>query len=184
MELVERVGVGGDRSALGQDVEPSKQAETGIEGVVAYVGVAFGSKELECQEREQITGRRDELRSRQAGGPDHVADVELGEKRCKKIDTRTGTIEAPAIQLVDRHGLQRHPQDGVALCPQDNRGRENRCSANIVQDGTETLLSQLPRIILHPGQVEAFGDDVLHAFLVDAERAEAGLEGDAAHQRS
>ena len=64
VHVVKRVGVGRHGRALRHDVESGEEAETGIEGVVSDVGVAFGAEQFESQEGQQVAGGRNDLRAR------------------------------------------------------------------------------------------------------------------------
>jgi len=83
---VKAVGVCGNRGALGQNVELSKEPEPWIEAMLRDMGVALGAEKLEGKKREKVAECRDRLGSWQSSLLHHLGQVELFDERGKKKD--------------------------------------------------------------------------------------------------
>ena len=72
----ESVGVGGQRGGFGQRGEAGEQRRTGVGGEFLDVGDPAGAGELERQQRQHRTQRRDDGGAGIAGGPDQTGQVQ------------------------------------------------------------------------------------------------------------
>ena len=104
VDVVQGVGVGGHGGALGQDVEPSEQSEARIKSVVRDMGVALGAQEFESKEGHEVVEGGNGFALREAGGPDHRGQVELGKERRKEEGASSGALERLPFQAgqIDR----------------------------------------------------------------------------------
>ena len=101
--IVQRVGIARHRRALGQHIQAGEQAETGIEPMLAHMGVALGeAQQLQRQEGQQVAQRRDLLiAAPAAGGLDHLRETGgLPEKRRKQKHTGRRRIEPLSLPLL------------------------------------------------------------------------------------
>ena len=81
---IKAVGVCGDGSALGQDIELGKEPRPRIEGMLTDMGIALGAEQLEGHKREKIAECRDHLRSGQSGLFHYLGQIELFDERSEE----------------------------------------------------------------------------------------------------
>jgi len=74
---VKAVGIGGYGSALGQNIELSKEPRPRIEGMLGDMGIALGAEQLKGHKREKIADCWDHLGSGQSGLLHHLEQIEL-----------------------------------------------------------------------------------------------------------
>jgi hypothetical protein len=81
MNPIETIGICGNGSALGQDIELSKETRPWIEGMLRDMGVTLSAEKLEGHKREKVAECGDDFGSRQSGLLHHLGQVELFDER-------------------------------------------------------------------------------------------------------
>ena len=143
VDCVKAVGVCGNGSALGQDVELSKETRPWIEGMLRDMGIALGAEQLKGHKREKIAECWDYLGSGQSGLLHHLEQIELFDEGSKEENPSSLRVKgllrniAELYPLSDRRHLgtlDRHSQfkpcptrqSWVALFCQDPFNGPNR----------------------------------------------------------
>jgi len=116
--LIEGVGVGRERGALGKHIQAGKQPQRGIEGVLAHMGVALGAEQLQGQKGQHIVQGREDLGAWQPGSAHHLREVQLDQEGGEEKHPGGGRIHLVPLDLTDRDPLgalgDRSPLDGQA----------------------------------------------------------------------
>jgi len=84
VDRVKAVGVRGNASAFGQDIELSEEPRPRIERMLGDMGIALGAEQLKGHKREEIAECRDHLGSGQSGLLHHLEQIELFDERGKE----------------------------------------------------------------------------------------------------
>ncbi len=86
--VVERVGVGRQGCTLRQGIETGEKTDASIECMIAYMGVAFGSQQLEGKKGEEIVQGRNMLVGGQSCLSHHLIQLQLGHEGSKEENSR------------------------------------------------------------------------------------------------
>jgi hypothetical protein len=84
VDCIKAVGVCGHGSALGQDIELSKETRPWIEGMFRDMGIALGAEQLKSHKREKIAECWDHLGPGQSGLLHHFEQIELFDEGSKE----------------------------------------------------------------------------------------------------
>ena len=106
VNLVEGIGIDGHGRALGQDIQPGKQAQAGIEGMVSHVAVPLRADELQGQKGQKITDRRNDLAPRQTSGTDQFRHLKLFQKRGEQKGPRGFAGKMLPLHLCNGNALR------------------------------------------------------------------------------
>jgi hypothetical protein len=140
---VKAIGVCGNGSALGQDIESRKESRAWIEGMLRDMGIALGAEQLKGHKREKIAECRDHLGSGQSGLLNHLEQIELFDEGGKEENPSSLRVKGLPRNITEldplsdrRHlgTLDRHSQfkscptrqSWVALFCQDPFNRTDR----------------------------------------------------------